>query len=62
MICGEKIALKGEWVKNDSFRFSSVNIGHTEGNLGLIHFIDHKALITMFGPYGTPLNLEGVME
>jgi len=62
VIYGEKIALKGEWLNNDSFRFSSVNIGHTEGNLGLINFIDNKAIGTMFGPYGTTLNLEGVME
>ena len=61
VIYGEKIALKGEWVSNDSFRFSSVNIGHTEENLGLINFIDNKSIVTLFGPYGR-LNLEGVME
>lgn len=63
-VYGEKIGIKGEWLNNkDSFRFSSVNIGHTEGNSGLVNFIDNRVHITMFGPYGgTPLKLEGVME
>ena len=60
-IYGEKIALKGEWIQNDSFRFSSVSIGHTEGNLGLISFNDNSVIINLFG-YGRQLNLKGVME
>jgi len=62
VIYGEKIALKGEWLNNARFRFSSVNIGHTKGNIGLINFVENRAIVTIFGPYGTTRNLEGVME
>jgi len=61
VIYGEKIALKGEWVQHDSFRFSSARIGDTKEDVWLIDFNDNNVIISMFGPYGK-LTLEGVME
>lgn len=58
----EKRALKGEWVNDDTFRFSSVNVGHTESIVGRIKFIDNEAHITMPGRGGAILNLKGIRK
>jgi len=59
---GEKLAIKGEWLNQDSFRFTSVNVGHTQGSSGVIKFIEKKALISIIGMTPSLIRLNGVRE
>ena len=56
------VAFKGKWLTEDTFLFSFVNVGHTEGASGDITFIGNNAKISMIGPYGGRFRLNGVRE
>jgi len=61
-LSGETLAFKGFWLNEDTFKFSYVNVGHTEGTSGEIKFMGKNAEISIIGPYGRQLRLKGVRE
>jgi len=58
----EKIALKGRWLNENTFKFSNINVGHTEGSRGEFNFIENRADISLTGPYGDRLSLKATRE
>ncbi len=58
----KKVAFKGKWLNEDTFKFSVIYIGHTEGSRGEIKFTENKADTTLTDPYGRILRLKGVRE
>ena len=58
----KKVAFKGKWLKDDTFKFSVIDIGHTEGSSGEIKFTENRADTTLTFPYGRIFRLKGVRE
>jgi hypothetical protein len=57
-----KVAVKGSWLNENTFKFFSIDIGHTRVSRGEISFIENRAEISMTGPYGGRLSLKGTRE
>ena len=58
-----KVAFKGRWLDfENTFKFSSINVGHTEGSKGKISFIENRADLSLTGPYGGRLRLKAMRE
>jgi CubicO group peptidase (beta-lactamase class C family) len=57
-----KVAFKGRWLNENTFKFSYINVGHTEGSRGEINFIENRVDISVTGPYGGRLSLKGTRE
>lgn len=58
----ETVAFKGDWLYDDTFMFSYINVGHTEGTSSEIKFTGENAEISTIGPYGDRLRLKAVRD
>ena len=58
----ETVAYKGDWLYDDTFMFSYINVGHTEGTSSEIKFMGENAEISTIGPYGDRLRLKAVRD
>ncbi len=59
---GNSVAFKGDWLNEDTFMFSYINVEHTQGTSGEITFTGDKAEINLIGPAGDRIKLKGTRE